>query len=244
MIDICVLVYEFQKRFWWMLSSLREQTNQNFIIHPSVHKQDTFYDMNIKIKNNFKVDMREYNEANFGLRGFVRNYDLANCTSEWLLYTDADVVFPKDFFEKLEAKLKVIKNDVGCKVISIPRLTMDIDIGNHLVDSVEYNNPIEDAYLLANKVSTKWSFRGRISGAGYFQLVNIPLLKAAGVERYVNNIKQDSSLMGKREGCSSDIAFRTKLGGVYPVNDLPPIIHINHYRKKFNPDMFKEPLCR
>jgi hypothetical protein len=246
MITICSQVYSYQKRFWWMLSSLNNQTNKNFIVRASIHKNDPFYNFNDKIKETFKelnLVFEEYTNGDFGRRGYVRNNDFNKCTTEWLLYTDADILFPPNYIEELSLKLPNIIKESKQKIISVPRLSMEIEDGYKLVDSVDYTTVIKDPFELAKVIPLKWSFKGKVTGAGYFQLIHLPTVKAFGVTNYVTNIKQDLSILGKKGTYLSDISFRKKLQGVHSVKNLPPLIHINHYRKKFNPEKFINPFC-
>lgn len=237
MIELCTYVYKFQKRYSWVLSSLVQQTFKNFTVTTDIYDQDPFKNLTDDIKRIYSphltMKFNEYNQQQIQYRGYTRTQNIKNTTAEWILFLDADDVFHPTFFEQLDSKLKTLSDSDKQKLISIPRFTMGVDDGYKLVNSVSYNDIISDAFNRCFVVkSKKLSNFGHVAGAGYFQLIHMPSLRAKGINSYVDgnydNPMLNTSIKSKMR---SDVVFRQKVGGKVAIKDLPPIIHIQHRRR-------------
>lgn len=239
-IDLCFHIFKFEKRFKWVLSSLNQQINNPFKLHIKVAAHATkdnfrhLLDEMPKTFPNLDISVNYYNDDSFNARGQTRTDQIKQCTSEWLLFLDGDNVFHPNFFNGLFSILSATDALTKRKVLSVPRLTMDAKQGYALVDS--YDNPeIPDAYVKAFSVKTHRSFGGRISGAGYFQLVHVPTMRQMGINTYVNG-SYDSPILDKeiKFNTRSDVVFRHRFAGVYPITTLPFIVHLNHFRRSLD----------
>lgn len=248
-INICSMLYSFQHRYWWMLSSLVNQINAPELkVSISTHRNDPHRELTQKLKSTFgsriNIIEREFNDDKYGYRGYVRGFDIEHNDCDWILFSDADMVFPQNFFNKLQGTIEASEKENDTRVISIPRMTMAAESGNAIVAASNYDSIIEDPYNLIQKYATKWSGGGRISGAGYFQLVKSSILKEKGITKYAERMRNEQSLFSeKMNKFSTDIVFRRKLGGVRKVSDLPTAIHINHFRKRYD-SQFNPNECR
>ena len=241
-IDLCFHIFKFEKRFRWVLSSLNQQINNPFKLHIKVaaHKtKDNFKhildDMPTTFKN-LDIKINDYDDDRFNARGQTRNDNVKNCNSDWILFLDGDNVFHPNFFNNLKPLISNLDVSGLRKVISVPRLTMNAMSGYSLVDKdTNFNAEVTSAYEKASSVKTWLSFGGRISGAGYFQLCHTPTMLQMGIEKYVNG-SYDSPIFDKSQRfCTrSDIVFRKKFDGVYPLKTLPLLIHLNHHRRSLD----------
>jgi hypothetical protein len=239
-IDLCFHIFKFEKRFKWVVSSLNQQIDNPCKLHIKVaaHKTlDNFkYILDEMPKTFPKLDISitEYDDSRFEARGQTRTDQIKNCTSEWILFLDGDNVFDPQFFSKLYPLLKTATPDMKQRVISVPRLTMSASDGYHLIKS-DNGNEIKDAYKKAAAVNTHLSVRGRISGAGYFQLVHVPTMRSMGIDSYVNG-SYDTPILDKDVLFStrSDVVFRHRFKSVVPIRELPLLVHLNHYRRQLD----------
>ena len=239
-IDLCFHIFKFEKRFKWVVSSLNQQINNPCKLHIKVaaHKTlDNFKHILDEMPKTFpKLDIKicEYDDARFQARGQTRTDQIKSCTSEWLLFLDGDNVFDPQFFSKLHPLLNKLSKLDHERVISVPRLSMHAKLGYKLVDS-ENGSEILNAYQKAASVKTHPSFGGRVSGAGYFQLVHAPTMRSMGIDTYVNG-SYDTPILDKNVLFStrSDVVFRHRFKPVLAIRDLPPLVHLNHYRRQLD----------
>jgi hypothetical protein len=218
------------------MSSINQQVNNSLKLHIKVasHISDPFkHELNKMLTTfpNLDLQINEYIDKRFNIRGETRTDNIKNCTSDWLLFLDGDNLFHPQFFNNLNTFLIEADITTKKKVISVPRLTMASKEGYKLVDN-NTTDEVSDAYSKAVAVKTYPSFRMRTSGAGYFQLVHVPTMLLMGITKYVNR-SYDTQILNKniRFRTKSDIVFRKKFDGIHAITDLPPIIHLNHYRR-------------
>ena len=254
-IEISVQMFEFQKRFWWMLSSLCEQKTwqenpvPKIIITASVLSiSDRYKSLTQGLIDTFSghLDLRvkEYaSEQDFGLRGALRTNDLKETEADWMFFTDADMLFHPEFFSEMSANH--IDNWKGLgTLITGPRLTTDKQVACNFVDSFDYNckKSVDNAFEKCLTINTGYSKRGRSPGAGYFQLVEVEYLKNNNIN-YCDRCR-DASLFstdGSGGRFVSDIMFRQKMNGITCMRKkidksgsrdiLKPIMHLNHWRQ-------------
>jgi len=118
---------------------------------------------------------------------------------------------------------------------------MSFEDGYQLVDAPEYCEEIPGAWKKATGVKTWPAARHRISGAGFFQLVNMRVLRRRIAEEnpdlqyYVDpSYNKDHNTFQQNHITRSDRNFRMRLGGIVPIKCLQQV-HLNHYRKN-NPE--------
>ncbi len=244
-IEICVLLYAFQKRFWWMLSSLVQQIKHQEHAVPvlriklNIHKDDPFREFTDKLLSTFSplldFKIKIYNDQKFGCRGYTRNFDIKECTSDWILFTDADDVFHPQMFAQIGSRLEGWKKER--KVITVPRYTMNKEEGYKLIDSESYNDLlIKNSFDRVFSKNIGFSGKGRAPGAGFFQLVNVKMIKSMGINTYVDAFSDRNLFSEKGNKFKTDIRFRKKFDGVLPVRNLFQVMHIahHHYRSPLN----------
>jgi hypothetical protein len=238
-IDLCFHIFKFEKRFRYVLSSLNQQLDNpfNMSIKVASHKtEDNFkhiLDLMPKAFPKLNIKINEYTDNRFNIRGHTRTDNIKNCNSEWILFLDGDNVFHPRFFNNLHKLLSELEQVNKTKVISIPRLTMDAKLAYSLVDKdTDYKNEVVNAYEKVANLKTKPSFGGRVTGAGYFQLIHVPTMRLMGIDTYVNG-SYDTPILDKniRYCTKSDVIFRKRFTGVYAIRDLPHLIHLNHNRR-------------
>jgi hypothetical protein len=236
-IDLCFHIFKFEKRLKWVLSSLNQQVDNPFKFHIKVAAHATkdnfrhLLDEMPKTFPNLDIEITYYTDDSFNARSTTRTNQIKSCTSEWLLFLDGDNVFPPSFFKELYPIITTIYPLTKKQVFSVPRLTMDARHGYALVDSDD-KPEITDAYAKAAAVKTHLSMGGRISAAGYFQLVHVPTMREMGINEYVKG-EYDSPILDKviKFNTRSDVVFRHRFKGVHPIKTLPHIVHLNHFRR-------------
>lgn len=244
------MVLGYQKRYWWQLSSILGQVPWEGHSVPrikltcSVSENDPHYYWNERIEEVFadfyqmdlSFDVWPSDSQEFGKRGQIRTRNLQNASCDWVLFNDGDMVYHPTFFAKLGSMLPEYE-DEG-RILATWRMSMSFENGYKLVDSFDYTSgPVTDLMSRIESVQTWPAARGRISGAGFFQLVNVRKLREISEEQgqplmYVGpEYKGDHNTFNSNHWTRSDKAFRSRFGGIVPLRDLPPSWHLNHYRK-------------
>lgn len=224
--EICVQQYSFTKRCWWQLSSLVQQKlNSSITYRLNLYKDDPFHELNLKLiktfQNRIDLKVKIWDNPDFLRRGNTRNSDLKEATRDWIIYTDADVVFHPSFFNVINnAK---IKND---KMNVIPRFNTTIEDGYKLIESHNYDDkPIEDSAKKMTEVQLKKSCN---IGAGYFQMINVDYVRS---RKLVYNESRDRALDSKRGPTYKADRHLRRIIGLHKTS-IAPLYHINHYRLK------------
>lgn len=225
MIDLCFHVFKYQYRLLWAISSLKQQVNNPFHLNIKIAASES--DPFKHLFDELDVPIEYYPDHIFNYRGQIRSLNLKNCKSNYILFLDADNVFHPNFFNNLSKKS--LKTN---KIISVPRLTMSPENGYELIDSEKEYKIIDNAYQKASKIKTKYSCNGRVSAAGYFQLVNMESIKKLNIDSYSSKLNDTPLTTTSKYSTKSDITFRKKFTGIEAITDLPPLIHINHYRRE------------
>lgn len=237
------MVYKFQKRAWWQMSSLAQQEPlgdaavPSFKYFISTHCGDPYAE---DLQRHagllpYPVTSRYWNSDTFGERGHIRTTNLREETSEFILFVDADMVYHKHFMAKLG--IAAARHRGQHKVLAAPRQSMAFEDGYDLVNQASYSRVIPGAWDTAKAKKTWWSAHGRICGAGFFQLVHLPtireyLQKTYGEVCYVNKgYHRDINLLTRRGYLTpSDRSFRLNAGGIIAAPELGDALHINHWR--------------
>jgi len=239
-ITIAVQCHNFQRRLCWMLSSLCEQRkNVRFVVDiaflagngsPSTEAIISFFHDKIAIKASPFSDYQILSK-----RGLLRNHQLVSCQTEWLLFSDCDMVYHPKFMHYLSLELTRYHSN-ATYMVSSGRRTTPIDLANQLVDENTGPHPcmIKNAY---NKAFTLALAPTYSIGAGYSQIINVK--HAPHHNCYVNPKRNRDWDWGSRFQCArSDLQFRrsmVKHGG--QLRRLPSwfrhnLVHLNHYRDR------------
>jgi len=260
-IEISVQMFEFQKRFWWMLSSLIQQKSWQNNPVPKINvkismmsTKDRFTLLTQKMIRTFDrlidISIKEYTDPDiFGNRGLTRSYDIQETRSEWLFFTDADMIFHPEFFSEISANYLDGWKGTG-KIITSPRINVPTEASYELANGFDYDSfaPVPNAFDICWNLKGEYSCRGRAPGAGYFQLIEVKYLKDNNIT-YCDR-KRDRNLFHQSGNkFISDKVFRRKLNGTIVMKKpkdelgsrdiLKPLLHLNHWRKS-NPEWIDE----
>jgi hypothetical protein len=238
LITIAVQCHNFQRRFCWMLSSLAQQTRPDLVAvdvahvpgngRPTTEETCELFQSRLQIRRSEWTDFER-----FQLRGLVRNQQLQECRTDWLLFGDCDMVYHPEYFEHLALELKG-KHPEARYMLSSGRTSQhDWTVTNQLVDREVTDRPreVERAYALADRLPKR---RMGNVGAGFCQLVNVRHCPHGGY--YVRPDGNRDWGWDRGSNPRSDVQFRkrvTAAGG--PRVGLPrwfakTAIHLNHHR--------------
>lgn len=225
-----------------MLSSLAEQTRPELVVVDIAHMTNNGSPETEAVISAFAPKLRlksslwtgaEY--LQFQKRGLVRNRQLAECATEWLLFADCDMVYHPEYFERLVSELTT-KHAAATCMLSTGRTSNPKEAANQLVASVDLTPGfhISDAFARANQLPK--IRRGNV-GAGFSQIINVRTAPHGGLYVSPEN-NRDWSWANRHQKAKSDVQFRrriAKLGG--PRVRLAQwyrdgLIHLNHNRDK------------
>jgi len=250
-IAIYAMVLGYQKRCLWQVSSLDAQVPWNGNDVPGLHyvasvtRRDPHWAWNEKLvrafgtsrKVEFVLDTWPAESEDYGRRGHIRTKNLKECPWDWACFVDADMVYHPQFWAQIGAKLSGFSGQP--KVVAAPRMSMAFEDGYTLVDGYDYtaDAPVPDPFKKTQEMKTWPSAHGRISGAGFFQLVHVPSVREYMKSKYGDVFycaptwNRDHNTFETTHITRSDRMFRMLCGGIVPVPDLLPQVHLNHYRK-------------
>jgi len=240
-ITICVLLYEFQKRLWWMLSSLaqqeawRGQPVPKFTIRLSTCRGDAHWGLTWRLKSVLgellAIDVCEYRNDTFNFRGRVRDRDARAASTEWLLFSDADTLYHPQFWARLAAGY-MADLPAGQFMLACTRDKLQRDDSYRLVDSVAYEDqPVPDAYARAHKA---WRAnpgpQSRATGIGYFQLCRRQAVLDRGGYVLDSDVPESSFLITDGKWGQSDTNFQ-KGWQIVPIEGLPERLLLQHLHR-------------
>lgn len=238
-LTIAVQCHFFQRRLNWQLCSLSEQTRKDLVMvdvayidgngdPETVSVCDMFSDLTIK-------DSVFDNYAVFAKRGNVRNAQLSDCKTEWILFTDSDMIYAPEYFERLAKELQSHKN--APYIIASGRRTTPKQTAIDLVNAIcSYPIRIQGAFKAAQAIQVQKVKRPR--GIGNFQLVNVRQMREKHGGVYVPEARDRGWFHPKGQNTKSDVHFRRRICATAgPVRALPEwfshnVIHLNHERDK------------
>lgn len=268
-IEIFAMVYGYQKRYWWQLSSLIQQIPLDATEVPNIKTtadisardkwggwNDCLLDIfdpvppsvtapsDLRIPDWFQHKQHKWpadtspERDPFAKRCHIRSRNIRRCLSDrwadWIIFVDADMVYHPQFFARLSQLLAGREDEQ--RVFATWRDTMSFVDGYNVVNSAAYDGPIERAYdrVLA-QASIYPAANHRISGAGFFQAVSTKALRRlvdrdVGYLDYVGRDRDNNTLCDTHI-TRSDRGFRNRLGGIVPLVECLPQVHLNHYRK-------------
>lgn len=244
------MVMGFQKRYWWQISSILQQVAHDgwpvprIRLKMSVTERDPFFHWNERLLEAFDglldlhMDVWPADDDTYGRRGHIRSRNLQETQADYILFNDGDMIYHPTFFAQLLRELSRPEHLGERRVFATWRMSMSFEDGYKLVDSVEYDRPVEGSFDRMLEVPTWRAARGRISGAGFFQCVDMEQLhrqmRENGHEEawYVEpGWNKDHNTFERNHITRSDRCFRMRCGGIVPLPDLPAQYHLNHYRK-------------
>jgi len=241
-ITIAVQCHNFQKRLSFMLSSLLDQNNQEDydLVFDLAHVEEESTPSNKDIIDYFRsqginIKARKYEGFDrFQFRGFVRNDQLKDCSTDYMLFADCDMVYHPDFFHKLINTLTTEEKykDYG-GVMMAGRYSNPIEDANAIVDSEGFTSTpyVASSWKLASLLP---KIKRRSCGAGYFQLINAKTCKHGGLYVAEDSCRDWGWYDGKKnmQKARSDQQFRrrVKIKEQLPKWFHRAQIHLNHFR--------------
>jgi len=159
-----------------------------------------------------------------GNRGFARNIQVKETTSDYMLFVDSDMVYDPYFFDDLhkqiKSKLWQVKVVMGADRHS---LNDKFCIEYFQNDQTKYPTEILNVADVVAKWPVKW-VAGRLVVPGFFQLAKTSIIKEKG-NTYAGRKSRDNW-----RGTYSDRTFRRIMGGRTPII-VKKMYHLNHDRK-------------
>ena len=237
---IAVQCENYENRLCWMLSSIAQQIDGlipiTFMIAHRTRKTEIYVRIKeIFSKSGFDIVLTGHDKMALQYRGLIRNIQLGACQTEWMLFSDCDMVYNPQYFELLA---KVVRKDEYSDkrdgMLIAGRYSNPIEETNALVDGFSYPQQISAAWDRADVLEK--IRRGNV-GAGYFQLINMKHCPHGGY--YVDPTKCRDRAWYSKDGTSSgmhktrsDHQFRRRIG---KKTRLPQWfsqhqIHLNHMR--------------
>jgi hypothetical protein len=228
----------FQRRLCWMLSSLVSQKTNGFrpkmvidVAYPKDNGSPTtekvcsfFRDLGLNILETQYADMSEIQ-----YRGLVRNRQLAQCDTEWILFADCDMVYDRFFFDDLGKRLEGELKDER-KLMSARRVSLDKPFCKDFFNTKD-DHKYPSFIANADEICSTWPIYqiSRNIGAGYFQLINVNHVKDNHGGIYVDPSKNKDWSWDKMQKANSDKQFRKMVGGIRRILTKPQY-HLNHER--------------
>ena len=175
MIEFVIQMYGFQRRMHWMLSGLMQQVDPPpFRVRIDTHVDDEFREYNTNLRRIFQpcldIQWVEHDDGEFNYRGMLRDKALQESDADWLLFSDADMVYPPGFMAQLAADY-LDTGEYDDALLAVRRNSPKRNHVDAMVAEAEYGGPIPDVY---GKTLALWDVTtGQSSsptGIGYFQL--------------------------------------------------------------------------
>jgi hypothetical protein len=238
MITVAVQCHNFQKRFCWMLSSLAQQTMPNLVEvdvaflpnngRPSTEEVVACFQDKLSIRRSFWTDFER-----FQYRGLVRNQQIQECRTPWLMFGDCDMVYHPDYFQRLCNELAA-NHQKATYMLSSGRTSNLKEMADKMVNAAVGAAPVfvSDAFMRANDLMK--IPKGNV-GAGFCQLIHTKHCPHDGY--YVKpETNRDTNWSRRGSNPRSDMQFRKRVSK--DGNHRRPLphwfsenaIHLNHDR--------------
>ena len=237
MITVAMYCHNFQRRLCWDLSSILQRTGDVPVYVRVAHltgsgSPTTEATASPFVRAGMPLARFWWNPADaeeFQHRGLTRTSILrmsVELGSEWLLFTDCDMVYHPEYWTRLAAELEKRPEFPGILVAG--RMSQDDPApASELVDSLEYPCIVPDAWERAKHLR---HVRRSAVGAGYFQLINVRHCPHGG---YYSAKPEDHPWQsGKYWRTKSDHRFRRRIGNVerLPLWFTRNAVHLSHVR--------------
>lgn len=171
--------------------------------------------------------------AMFQMRGLVRNRQINECDTPWIMFGDSDMVYNPHYFERLVSELET-NHIAATYMLSSGRMSNPKEQTNNLVDSYSdiYPEAINGAWSHADSLEKR---QMRNCGAGFSQIINVRHCPHGGY--YVQPIgNRDWEWSHRGSNPKSDMQFRRRVavngGPRRPLSEWFTFnaIHLNHDR--------------
>jgi len=177
---------------------------------------EMFNSMEFRVKHLIMTDVNE-----FARRGNVRNKQVKALDedTEWVLFTDSDMVYESGFFDELATRLQYVDKSAQA-IYSVGRFSSDVAITDAMINELSYPCFIPET----DETKKICNIPRRNCGAGYFQLVRKELL-----DGYYVKGARDRHLFVDGQKARSDIQFRKRFK-LIKMNMIKEQWHLNHVR--------------
>lgn len=236
-ITIAIQCHNFQHRLCWMLSSLVQQTQPGLVAvdiahvrgngNPTTEKVLALFSETLAIRSSAWDDF-----SKFQLRGLVRNRQIMECSTEWLMFGDSDMVYHPDYFNRLITELGHSHREARY-MISSGRTSNPSGLTNFMVTDLADRYPITIAESFRRSDAlVKRPMRN--VGAGFCQLINMRHCPHGGY--YVKPEENRDWRWSRGSNPKSDMQFRRRIGRDGGARQKLPhwfsenAIHLNHDR--------------
>ncbi|MBD3284627.1 glycosyltransferase [Candidatus Uhrbacteria bacterium] len=232
---IATMSYHFERRHCWQLSSLLQQKGDipNLIIDIAYVK-DEGNPKTTELIRFFRNEGLEIVETphdklkTFQYRGLLRNEQIAKSDADWVLFNDADIVYPPNFLESLKTLLASDKYKDMKKCVHGPKATTNLEKTNEYVNSLMYPQIIKNVYDCTKQLNPR---SRRSTGAGYCQIYSLHKIKEFNGGYYVYPDRCRDKKWKKNQQAhpsKSDTQLRREWG--LEIADLPIQVHLQHER--------------
>ena len=250
LITIAVQCAHFERRLLWMASSLAQQTAPGLIEFnvsylPGAGTPDPAATAAVlSDRLVIRLDSWAASPELFTRRGEVRTKQLKVCRTEWLMFSDCDMVYCPQYFERLAGDLTTLHASAPY-MVSSGRTSNHKDAANELVTRMTTHKAIEvpHSFELASRLAP---IDRRNVGAGFCQLINARHCPHGGY--YVEPGKsRDWDWTKRGSNPRSDMQFRRRIAAAAgPRRDLDRwfsrnAVHLNHDR---DPDVGRHLTCQ
>lgn len=227
-LEVCVSVHNFERRWCWQLSSLRDQDMPVLVTAAYIEGTGTptvaqVADHFNSLPGNLYIRTLPYpDESRFQFRGLIRTDQVKISVGKRLLFTDADMLVPKDWCRK--ALSPEFPDD---KCLHTGRYSTLLDptnaMINSLVESPGYPLYKDNSW---DVVSGMQAIRMSDIGAGFCQIIGGDFIRARG--SYIPEDQNKDGRWSKRAVYRSDKQFRNAVGKMSVPLDY--MFHLQHER--------------
>ena len=229
-IEVCIHCYNYQHRLDWMLSSILQQKGDDVpdilvnVSYAAGNGNPTTEEV-CKFFKEHGLNIKEtvIEKAKASDRGFARNIQVKESTSDYMLFADSDLVYDPSFFDDLHKKIKAelwtITMCMGADRVSLDDKFCIKYFSEE--DKTKYPCVIENVAEITSKWPVKW-ISGKLVAPGFFQLARTSVIRKRG-NIYVGRSRD------VWRGTYSDRAFRMRMRGRVPI-EVRPQHHLNHDR--------------
>jgi len=232
-IEVLLLCHNYQHRLCWDLSSIWAQDLEGIDLQvvPCVcslpkngnpRTEDVvkyFRDNGLRVKHLICEDRER-----FALRGYTRNdqVKILDEDTDWVLFSDCDMVYEVGFFKELYHKLNEIT--ATDSVVCVGRWSNDANDIDALISKYTY-----PAIVMANGILRSISNRQMSNvGAGYFQMVRKSMLNGFYIEE---GTSRDRHMFNRGLNPKSDMQFKKRFNNRKIKLSLETRqYHLNHLR--------------
>lgn len=230
-LEISLQNFKFERRLCWLLSSVAQADkpkSMDIVVSisyiPGTGDPDCDSVVDLFTQRGLCFDNSVFQDDSvMRFRGNCRNIRLKETKADWILFADADMIYPKTWFTELE-KYITGSHASSRRCLFGARKTVPLSSANMEVESRKYPCEIPDAYATLNKYRCK---RQPARAAGNCQIANVEVVRQDHGGVYVAKNK-DSDWNKRDVRTFSDIFFRGKMGQEQLA--LPLQIHLNHHR--------------